>query len=120
MDLGGWLRSLGLEQYEAAFARTQFQPSSAYRCRRKRSLTCIHHLRIVDLLSSHQRAAWICPAHIPWQGKAQTLAVSLLKVQSRLDRNADGSCWQSRKETTPRTEEEGLIGGVYQHDKYCT
>src|SRR6266702_3742155 len=42
----------------------------------------IHHLWIVDLLSSHHGATRLCPAHFAGQGEAQALAVSLLKGRS--------------------------------------
>ena len=40
----------------------------------------VHHLRLADLLSADQGAAWLCPAVGDRQGEAQTLAVPLLRA----------------------------------------
>jgi len=99
MDLGGWLRSLGLEQYEAAFRENAIPTEFGVPL----STETITHLqfiifRIVDLLSSHQGTPCVRPADINWQGEAQTLAVSLLKERSG---------FRSQRGWRPLAEEEG-------------
>src|SRR6266576_4983004 len=76
----------------------------------------IHHLWIVDLLSSHQGATRLCPAHLAWQGEAQTLAVSLLKERSARRKpeiaTRSGGRWQQEQgspaKTRPGTAKTGL------------
>jgi len=120
MDLRGWLRSLGLEQYEAAFRENAIPTELGVPL----STETITHLQFIIFGSficylTDQGTPCVRPADINWQGEAQTLAVSLLKERSGLDRNADGGRWQRRKEANPRTEKEGSkeedING-----KYCT
>src|SRR5260370_12563273 len=78
----GFVPRCGLYPHSADRAESDSNPARRAAVDRNDHSPRVHHLRIVDLLSSHQRATWVCPAHIAWQGEAQTLAVSLLKGRS--------------------------------------
>src|SRR6266853_1763957 len=78
----GVVRRCGLYPHSADHTEPDSNPARRAAVDRNDHAPGVHHLRIVDLLSSHQRATRFCPAHIAWQGEAQTLAVSLLKVRS--------------------------------------
>src|SRR5258707_8308948 len=77
IDHGG-VRRCGLYPHSADRAEPDSNPARRAAVDRNDYSPGIHHLWIVDLLSSHQGATWVCSAHIDWQGEAQTLAVSLL------------------------------------------
>src|SRR6267154_1767916 len=78
----GVVRRCGLYPHSADHAELDSNPARRAAVDGNDHAPGIHHLRIVDLLSSRQGATWVCPAHIAWQGEAQTLAVSLLKGRS--------------------------------------
>src|SRR5205085_5043348 len=78
----GLVLRCGLYPHSADRAEPDSNPARRAAVDRNHYAPRVHHLRIVDLLSSHQGATWVCPAHIAWQGEAQTLAISLLKGRS--------------------------------------
>src|SRR5258708_2593116 len=74
----GFVRRCGLYPHSADRAEPDSNPARRAAVDRNDYSPGIHHLWIVDLLSSHQGAPWVCSAHIDWQREAPPLPLSLL------------------------------------------
>jgi class 3 adenylate cyclase len=88
MDIGGWLRSLGLERYEAAFRENEIDetvlPSLTHETLKELGVTAVgHRLKLLDTIATLRTAGGTKP---PAADEATTLAAPSITPEDRAER----------------------------------
>jgi class 3 adenylate cyclase len=88
MDIGGWLRSLGLERYEAAFRENEIDetvlPSLTHETLKELGVTAVgHRLKLLDAIATLRTAGGTKP---PSADEATTPAASSITPEDRAER----------------------------------
>ena len=88
MDIGGWLRSLGLERYEAAFRENEIDetvlPSLTHETLKELGVTAVgHRLKLLDAIATLRTAGGTKP---PSADEATTPAAASITPEDRAER----------------------------------
>jgi class 3 adenylate cyclase len=88
MDIGGWLRSLGLDRYEAAFRENEIDetvlPSLTHETLKELGVTAVgHRLKLLDTIATLRTAGGIKP---PSADEATTPAAPSITPEDRAER----------------------------------